>query len=292
MASVNCDSLKTKFIDEDPNSLAFRRRNNAVIFIFLCFITTLALVLASSFFYILHGISDSNQLPPFSPAVKAYYSVASNIPSCLDMFMEIVSIKPDAEPDLIFDLTLHSAAKDLDITLDELVLPNSDTEPAYKNCSVPLRDGSGQIWRTLEALRVNPSVETMGGEERSEMVKWLVAAEENLNACLVDLWKGESTAVIDVRGKVLRVKAYLRSGEEFLERYDVVMRRFRGEIVAGRDHWRRKEVLKNLGILCLSGLYLCFLLCILRAICRFVGVKTPPLGNVFRSFFTGAVWRR
>lgn len=288
MASVNSDNLKTQFIEEDPNSLALRRRNNAIIFVFLCFIIILALVLASSFFYILHGISDSTP-PPLSPAVKAYYSVASNVPSCLDMFMEIVSIKSDADPNLIFDLTLHAAARDLDITLNESVLPNSDTEPAYNNCSGSLRDGSGQIWRALEALRVNP---TMGGEERSEMVKWLVAAEGDLNACLVDLWKGESTAVIDVRGKVLRVKAYVRSGKEFLARYDVVMRRFRGEIVAGPDHWRRKEVLKNLVILCLSGMYFCFLLCILRIICRFVGVKTPPLGNAFRSFFTGAIWRR
>lgn len=288
MASVNSDNLKTQFIEEDPNSMAFRRRNNAIIFVFLCFIIILALVLASSFFYIQHGISDSIP-PPLSPAVKAYYSVASNVPSCLDMFMEIVSIKSDADPNLIFDLTLHTAARDLDITLDELVLPNSDTEPAYNNCSGSLRDGSRQIWRALEALRLNP---TMGGEERSEMVKWLVAAEGDLNACLVDLWRGESTAVIDVRGKVLRVKAYVRSGKEFLARYDVVLRRFRGEFVAGPDHWRRKEVLKNLGILCLSGIYFCFLLCILRTICRFVGVKTPPLGNVFRSFFTGASWRR
>ncbi|KAH6779570.1 hypothetical protein C2S52_010807 [Perilla frutescens var. hirtella] len=82
----------------------------------------------------------------------------------------------------------------------------------------------------------------MSGVERGEMIKWIVAAEENLNSCIDDLWKGESRGVGDVREKVLRVKAYVRSGGEFLAWHDVVMRRFRGEVVVGPDYWRRVEI--------------------------------------------------
>lgn len=285
-------SLEAQFIEEDPSSLANRRRNNVVIFVFLCIIISLALILASTFFYLLHSsISDSDP-PPLSPAVRAYYSVASSIPSCLDLFMEIVSVKSDADPDLIFSLTLESAAEDLDTTLNLLILPYSDAEPAYRNCAGSLLpDGSVQIRLAVAALRVNPSVERRSGEERSEMVKWIAAAEGNLDSCLDDLWMGESRAVKDAREKVLRVKAYVRSGGEFLARHDVVMRRFRGEIGAGLD-WRSSEVLKDAVVLCMSALYFFFLLWILKGICRFVGLKFPSLGNVFRSLFAGAIWRR
>ncbi|KAH6807667.1 hypothetical protein C2S51_028775 [Perilla frutescens var. frutescens] len=161
MESVRNNNLKTHLIEEDPISLAFRRRNNTIIFILLCIIITGALVLATTFFYVMHNISHSDQ-PLMSPAVRAYYSVAANTPSCLDVFMEMVSIKSDADPNQIFALSLQAAAQDLDITLASFVLPNSDTEPAYNNCSSSL----DQIRHALQALRVNPAVETMSGVER------------------------------------------------------------------------------------------------------------------------------
>ncbi|KAL3640594.1 hypothetical protein CASFOL_015562 [Castilleja foliolosa] len=99
------------------------------------------------------------------------------------------------------------------------------------------------------------------------MIKRIIKAEEDLEACVRDLEKAdESTAVIEVKEKVLRVKGYLSSSRDnlFTYEHDVVWDKFWGEFVA---KWG--VMFGDVFLICVGGLQLLFMFFLFKTLFKF-----------------------
>ncbi|KAI3454650.1 hypothetical protein Pfo_011313 [Paulownia fortunei] len=240
MKSVNNSSFKTGLVEEDVTLSTFRKRNKILILIFISFIISLTLIIGALITYLVREDGSlSDQSVPLNPAV--FYSDDCNTPSCLKIFNTIISTKSITDPNKIFTLSLQTAAKDLENLVSSIlstsgsISDGNKTVIAFKTCSGSLSVALSQIGDVLAIMRGNPFVETQSDEQRGEMMNRIMAADENLKSCLDDLGKVESTAVSEVREKVLQVKVYVSSSGDFLFGYDEVWDKFWSDIAADWD---------------------------------------------------------
>ncbi|GFP99367.1 hypothetical protein PHJA_002080800 [Phtheirospermum japonicum] len=218
------------------------KRNKTTITILTSFIISLALIIGALITYLVQ--EDTSKLVPYNNPLL-FYSAPCNVPPCWRVHNTIITTAYITDPAKIFTLTLQKSIEDLETLvsliddtpqLDELQqmkMRANKTMIAFNNCSDSLRNGSGQI---QPLFLVNPFIfGAHSDEQRGETIKRIIAAEENLEACVRDLEKAEeSTAVIEVREKVLRVKEYLSSSRDnlFTYEHDVVWDKFWGDFVA------------------------------------------------------------
>lgn len=248
MESEKHNFVKKSLIEEDETLAAFRKKYKKQILIFKVFFISLTLIIGALIIYLVQdNTSESDQSIPLNPVVQT-----SN---------PIIGTKSQ-----IFTVSLRTAAEELDdVTSLILSISDTNTEFALKNCWKSLRHGSGQIRYALEAMGVNPFSETLSNEEKVEMLYRIFVAEENINSCLDDLEKVESTAAIEVRTKVLQAKVYLSGRGDFLmDYYDDVWHKFWSTITAA---WGM--VFANLFIVCLFGLQFLFMFYLFWTISKF-----------------------
>lgn len=96
------------------------------------------------------------------------------------------------------------------------------------------------------------------------MMNQIRRAEDSMKECVDDLGKVESTAVSEVRGKVLRVMVDLRDWGDFLE--SIPQQKKVSSTIAA--NWGL--LMKNLlFLMCVGGLQLSFLIYLLWAVIKF-----------------------
>ncbi|KAL7139217.1 hypothetical protein ABFS83_09G036100 [Erythranthe nasuta] len=264
-SAVNNNNTTTTPSEEDDANLSkFRRRNNILILVFATFSISLTLTISALIFNLVrHVDSESGHLTRLNPAVRAFYEAAiCNTPSCREAFNPIInnitrtrSIITD--PNQIFILSLQAAAEQL----------QNITITTDKNCSDSLRFGSDQIRYVLATVRGDPFVEKRSFGQRVAIVEGIGLAEDDLNPCVDYLLDDvESTAVREVRAKVLRVMVYLSSSREFAGRfYEEMHQRYRDVAVVD---WRNM-VSDHMFIICICGLQLLFIFFLYWTLFRF-----------------------
>ncbi|KAG8379162.1 hypothetical protein BUALT_Bualt07G0059500 [Buddleja alternifolia] len=179
--------------------------------------------------------SDIDQLIPLNPAIQAYNPSACHTRLCLRTLDAILTTKSISDPNQIFTLSLQAASKHLQ-NLTSLISSNSaeKADLTFKNCSNFIGHTMSRINDTLAIMRVNPFVESKSDEQRSEMMNWIMAVEEDLESCVDDLRnKVESTAVNEVRRMVSEVQVYVSSSGAFLLSYAEIMQEFSSNSYGG-----------------------------------------------------------
>ncbi|KAL7139220.1 hypothetical protein ABFS83_09G036400 [Erythranthe nasuta] len=220
-------------LEEDNNETlrSFRRRNKTLIIILTTFFMPLALTTTAFSFYLLHrGFPETAESISENTAVRIFFSnAACDNPSCKEAFNSILINKSIVDPTQILRLSLQAASEQLDDVISSF-MSDETTAAAFKNCSDPLRSGSGLIREALEVIRVNPSPEIM----RFGLMHKISAAEEDLKACVDDL--GNSTAAAsELIARVHRVMVYVSTSGEFVYYYRKVSDRRWSEYDALRD---------------------------------------------------------
>ncbi|KAG8379163.1 hypothetical protein BUALT_Bualt07G0059600 [Buddleja alternifolia] len=229
---------KTMQAEEDATLSKFRRRNKILIIIFLSFFISLILIISALIIHLMHVDDDDDQsspqsdddhiIIPHNPAIQAYYSSACYTHLCRRTLNSIFTTNSISDPNQIFTLSLQTASKHLR-NLTSLISSNSveKADITFKKCSNFLGHAMSRINDTLAIMRVNPFVGWQSDEQRSEMMNWIMAVEENLESCIDDLRdQVESTAVSEVRGKVSEVQVYVSSSGAFLLGYAEIMQEF------------------------------------------------------------------
>ncbi|KAL7139215.1 hypothetical protein ABFS83_09G035900 [Erythranthe nasuta] len=248
MKSAN--NITTNLLEKQDHEILskIRQRKKNITTFFITFFISITLIISSLIFYLVHDISSK-------------YSSINPVVQTPD---------PDNKPDpnQAFILSLQTSAQQLENITSFISISAADTVPsaAFKNCSNSLRHGSGRIRNALTTIRVNPLLETPSfSEERFEMAGSIYAVEEDLEACVGDLGKVEmeSTAVIELRMKVLEVLVHLRSRGDFLVYSD--------EYKVTHSLWRdiADEISNYLFVVCVCCLQLMFIFFLFWTICRF-----------------------
>ncbi|EYU35852.1 hypothetical protein ABFS82_09G037000 [Erythranthe guttata] len=233
--------------DHEILSKILQRKNITTFFI--TFFISITLIISSLIFYLVHDISS--KYSPINPVLQ--------------------TPNPDNKPDpnQAFILSLQTSAQQLENITSFISINGADDmvpSAAFKNCSNSLRHGSGRIRNALTTIRVNPLLETPSySEQRFEMAGSIYAAEEDLETCVGDLGKVEmeSTAVIELRMKVLDALVHLRSRGDFLVYSD--------EYKVTHSLWSdiADEISNYLFVVLVCCLQLMFIFFLFWTICRF-----------------------
>ncbi|KAL8457404.1 hypothetical protein ACS0TY_035312 [Phlomoides rotata] len=213
MESLN---QKRSLVEEDANISLFRRSNKIIILVFLFLIISSALIIAALIVELVRIHNSNNQSVLISP-ITSFCSVSEFPPTCLKAFNPILDNTLIIDPDQILTFSLQASVFQIQNIINSSSIQNNF---AFRNCSNTLRHALGQLGGPLAAMRANPFVLTLSHDQREEIRKPIVAAGEDVKSCNDDL------GVAAAAEKLVEVEVYLNSGQDFLFRYDRVMRKW------------------------------------------------------------------
>lgn len=205
MESLN---QKRSLIDEDANISLFRRRNKLIIIVFLFLIISSALIIAALIVEILRIHSASHAQIEISP-IRTFCSVSDSQNACLYAFNRILNNKLIIDPDQILTISLSTSVSQI-----QNFINSSDSA-----CSDSLSHAQGQLGGALAVMRVYPFVSSLSHDQREEIGEQIIAAGEDVKACIDQLAAGGVAAP----EKLVQVEVYLNGCRDFLFRHAVVL---------------------------------------------------------------------
>lgn len=269
MESTNNKFKGSLLYEEDEHLSSFRKRNNRLIIILLCLIVLVGLIMGAIIISLSHDqyIDTSIQIHS-NLAVNSFCSY-SHLPFyCSNQINYKIKPKAKTDPNQLFSLSLDIAIEELTSTTPRI---DNQTESAFKNCSSLVQDSLSQLTQALGMFRVNPDVRKHTDEQRSDMMNWIVTAEQDLRSCYDDLAKIESPAVTEIRAELDQARIYVSNISLFLLNYRSVF--FEFNLAPARRNsfdfriaialirrWNMENAF-NLGIIVLQYLFLIGLFC-------------------------------
>ncbi|CAL5444814.1 unnamed protein product [Camellia sinensis] len=168
-------------------------------------------------------------------SIKAVCSVTQHPNSCFSSISSFDNHSPcrlpKADPELILNLSLRVAAKELtDLnSLPKTLISKSNDDrsvSALKDCVSLFDDALSQLNKSVELMDVGPGEKVLTEAKIGDMKTWVSAAMTNQDTCLDGLDETGSTVGDEVRGKVQNSKEYMSNSLAILANIQAVLDKF------------------------------------------------------------------